>query len=38
MQIPCDTIGTAVAAYLTADDFTPASRTTYRRVLEGMAH
>src|SRR4029453_9935113 len=32
-----DTIGAAVAAYLDAGDFTPASRTTYRRVLEGMA-
>jgi integrase/recombinase XerC/integrase/recombinase XerD len=37
MVIPCDTIGAAVAAYLDAGDFTPASRTTYRRVLEGMA-
>jgi integrase len=37
MEIPCDTIGQAVAGYLDAGDFTPASRTTYRRVLEGMA-
>ena len=37
MAIPCDTIGAAVAAYLDAGDLTPASRTTYRRVLEGMA-
>jgi integrase/recombinase XerC/integrase/recombinase XerD len=37
MQIPCDTTGQAVATYLDAGDFTPASRTTYRRVLEGMA-
>jgi integrase len=37
MQIPCDTIGQAVAGYLDAGDLTPASRTTYARVLEGMA-
>jgi hypothetical protein len=37
MEIPCDTIGQAVAGYLDAGDFTPASRITYRRVLEGMA-
>jgi integrase/recombinase XerC/integrase/recombinase XerD len=37
MEIPCDTIGAAVAGYLDAGDFTPSSRTTYRRVLEGMA-
>jgi integrase len=37
MEIPCDTTGQAVATYLDAGDFTPASRTTYRRVLEGMA-
>jgi integrase len=37
MQIPCDTTGQAVATYLDAGDITPASRTTYRRVLEGMA-
>jgi integrase len=37
MEIPCNTIGAAVAAYLDAGDLTPASRTTYRRVLEGMA-
>ena len=37
MEIPCDTIGAAVAGYLDAGDFTPASRTTYRRVLQGMA-
>ena len=37
MEIPCDTIGQAVAGYLDAGDFTTASRTTYRRVLEGMA-
>jgi integrase len=37
MEIPCDTIGQAVAGYLDAGDFTPASRTTYRRVLTGMA-
>jgi integrase len=37
MEIPCDTIGAAVAAYLDAGDFTPSSRTTYARVLGGMA-
>jgi hypothetical protein len=37
MEIPCDTVGAAVAGYLDAGDFAPASRTTYRRVLEGMA-
>jgi hypothetical protein len=37
MVIPYDTIGAAVAGYLHADDFTPASCITYRRVLEGMA-
>ena len=37
MKIPCDTIGRAVADYLDAGDFTPASRTTYTRVLQGMA-
>jgi hypothetical protein len=37
MEIPCDTIGQAVADYLDAGDFTTASRTTYRRVLTGMA-
>jgi integrase len=37
MEIPCDTIGEAVASYLDAGDLTPASRTTYARVLEGMA-
>src|SRR5919198_3686642 len=37
MEIPCDTIGAAVAGYLDAGDFPPASRTTYRRVLQGMA-
>jgi integrase len=37
MEIPCDTIGQAVADYLDAGDFTPASRTTYARVLGGMA-
>jgi integrase len=37
MEIPCDTIGQAVAGYLDAGDFTPASRATYRRVLTGMA-
>jgi hypothetical protein len=31
MEIPCDTIGQAVADYLDAGDFTTASRTTYRR-------
>ena len=29
MEIPCDTIGAAVADYLDAGDFTPASRTIY---------
>jgi integrase len=33
MEIPCDTIGAAVAGYLDAGDFTPSSRTTYRREL-----
>ena len=37
MEIPCDTIGAAVAAYLDAGDFTASSRTTYARVLQGMA-
>src|SRR6266511_3362296 len=38
MEIPCDTtIAAAVADYLDAGDFTTSSRTTYRRVLEGMA-
>jgi hypothetical protein len=37
MEIPCDTIGQAVAGYLDASDFTAASRTAYRRVLTGMA-
>jgi hypothetical protein len=29
MEIPCDTIGEAVASYLDAGDLTPANRTTY---------
>jgi integrase len=37
MEIPCDTIGQAVTGYLDAGDFTPLSRTTYTRVLNGMA-
>jgi integrase len=37
MQIPCDTIGAAVAGSLDAGDFTPASPTTYRHVFENMA-
>ncbi|SRR6266704_718813 len=38
MEIPCDTtLAAAVADYLDAGDFTPSSRTTYRRVLIGMA-
>jgi integrase/recombinase XerC/integrase/recombinase XerD len=38
MEIPCDTtLAAAAAGYLDAGDFTPSSRTTYRRVLEGMA-
>jgi hypothetical protein len=37
MEIPCDTIDQAVTDYLDAGDFTTASRTTYRRVLTGMA-
>ncbi len=37
MEIPCDTIGQAVTGYLDAGDFTPSSRTTYARVLQGMA-
>jgi integrase len=38
MEIPCDTtLAAAVAGYLDAGDFTRSSRTTYRRVLEGMA-
>jgi hypothetical protein len=31
MEIPCDTIGQAVAGYLDAGDFTVSSRTTTRR-------
>jgi integrase/recombinase XerC/integrase/recombinase XerD len=37
MEIPCDTIGQAVAGYLEAGDFSHASRTTYARVLVCMA-
>jgi integrase len=37
MEIPCDTIDAAVTGYLDAGDFTPSSRTTYTRVLQGMA-
>jgi integrase len=37
MEIPCDTIGQAVTDYLDAGDFTASSRTTYTRVLQGMA-
>jgi integrase len=37
MEIPCDTIGAAVTGYLDTGDFTTSSRTTYTRVLEGIA-